>query len=116
MPYTEQGKAVMLWGLASAISHMSLHSGPADEGHELRGGVYRRLQVDFTTPDEGEMRSTRKVSFEVPEGAVVKAVGFWTTSQEGVMLAWGALPEIKTRGRAFIEVDLAELDLNCEPA
>lgn len=114
MPYTVEGKAVMLWNLASAISHMSLHSGPPNEKNELSGGVYRRKQVDFIDPIDGAIRLQREVLFEVPAGARVTHAGFWTTSVGGALLAWDETTEHVFRGRGIYVVDLARLDLGAK--
>lgn len=112
MPYTEQGKAIMLWNLAASISHISLHDGPPPEGHEIRGGVYRRMRIDFRDPESGSIRTQREIRIEVPQGARVRYAGFWTSEIGGAMLAWGEAVEHAFRGRGVYVVDLAKLDLN----
>lgn len=114
MPYTEEGKAVMLHALASYISHASLHGGPPP-GRELAGGVYRRKQIDFRNPDDGSMRTSLEVAFDVPEGVRVTHVGFWTSIIGGDLLAWGRTTEHSFRGRGIYIIDLAKLDLNAGP-
>ncbi len=114
MPYTEQGKAVMLWSLVGAISHMSLHSGPPVDGHELADGTYRRKQVDFRDALDGVVLSERAVQFDMPAGAHVRYAGFWTSSIGGALLAWAKAPEKAFKGRGVYDVDVAQLDLNCE--
>jgi hypothetical protein len=104
----------MLWNLASVISHVSLHSGEPNAANELRGGVYRRMQINFRDPIDGVIRSEREVSFEVPAGAHVTHAGFWTSSIGGTLLAWDESREHAYRGRGTYIVDLARLDLNCE--
>lgn len=109
MPYTDDGKAVMLYGLAATISHISLHSGVPTDGNELSGGVYRRMRVDFRDPDSGEVSLARAVSFDVPEGARVTHAGFWNASSGGILLAWERTNEHTFRGRGVYVIDLAKL-------
>lgn len=111
MPYTEQGQAVMLWSLAQSISHISLHNGPPPSGHELEGGVYRRMQIDFLDPLTGEIRTQREIRFEVPEGSRVTHAGFWTASIGGALLAWEKTTEHNFRGRGIYVADLVKLSL-----
>jgi hypothetical protein len=115
MPYTDEGKALMLWNLAATISHVSLHSGIPEDGHELSGGVYRRMQIAFINPEDGSMRSEREVSFEVPAGARVTHAGFWNTSIGGTLLAWAPSTEHRFKGRGVYVVDLAQLGITSPP-
>jgi len=114
MPYTAEGKEIMLWNLAATISHASLHSGPPPQGNEIRGGVYRRMRIDFVDPANGKVRSERVVEFDVPALAKVTHVGFWTNSISGVLLAWGVVTEKTFRGRGVYVIDLAEMNLDQE--
>ena len=43
MPYTEEGKAVMLYALAATVTHVSLHSGRPAPYNEITGG--RRMPI-----------------------------------------------------------------------
>jgi hypothetical protein len=112
--YTVEGKALMLWNEASAISHVSLHSGPATAENELKGGVYRRKQIDFKDPIDGSIRTQREIEFEVPQGAHVTHAGFWTSSIGGTMLARGRTKPHTFRGRGVYVIDLVKMDLNSE--
>jgi hypothetical protein len=111
MPYTDEGKAIMLYGLASSITHVSLHSGPPPNGHEIKGGVYRRKPIDFHDPLSGEVETHREVSLEVPEGAHVTHAGFWTALIGGTLLAWEETKEHRFRGRGVYMIDLATLSI-----
>lgn len=116
MPYTDDGKAVMLYALRELVRFASLHSArPTDGFNELPHDVYRRQPVDLRDPVEGEMRTHRELEFEVPPGAEVRYVGFWTRATSGVMLAYKRLPTPLTyRGRGVLVIDAATLDLNLE--
>lgn len=116
MPYTELGKAVMLAGpgLRAAISHMSLHSGPPLEGHELPAGIYRRGSVELRDPAGGEMRSDGPIRLDVPEGSRVEFAAFWSEPTGGALLAWAKAPAKSFRGRGVYEVDMAVFDLNLD--
>jgi len=112
MPYTDAGRNAMLWNLAAMISHVSLHSGDPTEGDELSGGVYRRMPIEFRDPVTGAVRNEREIRFEVPEGARVTHVGFWTSSIGGELLAWASTNEHVFRGRGVYVVDLARLGIS----
>jgi hypothetical protein len=114
MPYSDEGKALMLWNFASAASHLSLHSGPPESGHELAEGAYRRKQLEFTDPVAGTMRTLREITFDVPAGAHVTHAGFWSNQIGGALLASARTTEQSFRGRGVYVVDVAKLDLNCE--
>jgi len=111
--WTEEGKALQLWRAREAISHISLHSGIPDMDNELPDGIYRRVQIDFREPREGEIRSERKVVLSVPEGSTPTHAGFWNAPFGGVMLARGKLSRSRTfKGDGTVEITLAALDLN----
>ena len=115
MPYTEEGKALMLWHLSQAITHMSLHAGRPSQGGELPPGVYERKLVDMTPPNDGVVQSVRIVEFDVPKDFEVSHVGFWTDARAGTLLAWASIGDpivFKTRG--VLGIDLATLDLELE--
>jgi hypothetical protein len=111
MPYTDDGKAVMLWNLAATISHVSLHHGSPEHGNELNGGVYRRKQIEFIDPETGQIRTEREIQIEVPEGARVTHAGFWTNEIGGTLLAYGKTTEHVFRGPGVYVIDLAKLSI-----
>lgn len=112
MPFTDDGRAVMLYGLAATISHVSLHNGPPEDGNELSGGVYRRKQIDFRDPESGEVRTLREIQFDVPEGARVTHAGFWNAPIGGVLLAAGPTNAHQFHGRGVYVIDLAKLSVS----
>lgn len=113
--WTEDGKNLMLHYARQHISHMSLHSGPPEQANELPDGLYRRRQIDLREPNDGEMRSDKKVVFEVSEGSSPTHAGFWTEPFGGVLLARGRLSESHVfSGDGTLEIELATLDLNLE--
>ena len=118
MPYTAEGKHVMLNGpgLRPVISHMSVHSGKrAIAENELPVAVYQRRQVDLREPnDDVVMRSARKVEFDIPPGGHVESVGFWTAASGGSMVAWKPIPPKTFEFGGVLSVDLATFDLNLE--
>jgi hypothetical protein len=114
MPYTDEGKAVMLRALEGAISHLSLHDGRPPDGNELPYGIYRRKQIDLREPDDGAMKTVRRIEFDVPAEAVITHAGFWTRPIGGVLLAWAQAPMHNFKNLGMYVVDLAELDLNLD--
>lgn len=113
MPYTDVGLAAMLGGpgLRAAVRYVSLHSGPPTEDNELPEGVYRRKPIDLRPPSGAEIRSNDPMPIEVPEGALVGSVGFWTAPTGGQMLAWEPVPPHKFSGRGIYEIGAAVFEL-----
>jgi len=65
---------------ASLITHLGLVD---DQGVELAGGDYARLAVTWTTPDDGLIRPTADLTFEVPAGATVAGWSGFSASTAG---------------------------------
>lgn len=85
---------------AGPITHASLHSAfPATGGNELGGGspAYARQALTFEavagTELAGSLDITNTPTFDVPAGATVAAVGFWTALTAGTIMADGDVPD-----------------------
>lgn len=112
MPYTDDGKAAMLYALRQVVHYVSLHD---EDGDELPLGIYQRQQIDLLDPFGGETKSSREMKFQIPQGTEVRFVGFWNLQVSGVMLAFKKAPEtMKFRGKGLLVIDTATLDLNLE--
>lgn len=124
MPYTLEGKYVMLNSLLQVASHFSLHhSRPVDieTGEVLpdselpADSVYRRKQIAQGPAYDGESKNQRIVDIEVPEGAEVAAIGLWTSAFAGYLLAWTPVaPKLSFSRPGVVRVKVATLDLNLE--
>lgn len=89
------GKNALLTGIKGVITHVSLHS--ADPGatgtSEISGGTpaYGRQAVSFGTPSAGSMATDASMTFNVPAGATVAYVGYWSASSAGTFYGSRAL-------------------------
>lgn len=84
------GKNLMLNALATAVTHVSLHSGfPCTGANEISGGTpaYARKAVTFGTAANGEISISNEPVFDVPASTTVAAIGFWTAVTAGTMHA-----------------------------
>src|SRR5699024_9557538 len=81
-------------GIASAATHASLHSGdPGASGtNELSGGspAYARQAVGWDAASNGERQLDADYTFNIPGGATVAYVGYWTDATGGAFL--GSFP------------------------
>lgn len=81
-------KNEMLDHLATVIGFVSAHSADpgADGANELSGGTppYARQAVTWGPSVDGVLPSTNDPEFNVPAGATVAFVGFWTEATGGV--------------------------------
>lgn len=123
MAYKDAAKHRMLDHLAgnaasgAAITHMSLHSGfPATDGNELSGGSYARQSVTFEsaagTEAAGSLDVTNQPEFSVPAGSTVAAVGFYTASSGGTLMADASVSSETFTNEGTYTVTDADLDLN----
>jgi hypothetical protein len=117
MPYTDEGKNLMLEALRKAASHVGLHTAyPKEQNSEVPFGIYRRASISFALDGSGAMESNNKVLFEVPPNTRVRFVGFWDRAVGGILLAFDPLPtEMHFKGRGVAVLDLAHMDLNYYP-
>lgn len=114
MPYTEEGKSVMLGAIRFAISHIGAHRDlpSALINTEPVVGVYRRAEINLSLPELGVIEAY-KIYINVPPGTRVSHIGFWDRAVGGSCLAYYALDEVLYyRGRGVVSVDVAHLDLN----
>jgi hypothetical protein len=114
MPYTDEGKQVMLGALRFAVSHVGAHSDVPSSAinTEPVAGVYRRAEINLFDPVLGVVEAY-KIHINVPPNTRVSHIGFWTRAVGGNCLAYYCLEEILYyRGRGVVSVDVAHMDLN----
>ncbi len=91
MAFKDDGRHVMLSELATVAVYASLHSAyPATSGNEINGGspAYARKAITWATPASGAMALNGTLpTFDVPAGATVAAVGFWSALTNGTLYA-----------------------------
>lgn len=121
MPYSPDGKAVMLDGLRAqapaanrGIAVASLHTAdPGDTGaNEVAGGSYARQAVVFGAPAAGVITMTGEETFPVPATTVAWA-GFWSAEGTPKFLGSDQLPvaEVFAAPGEYVLTG-AQLDLN----
>ncbi len=88
--YTNPGKVVALTALGQGAKYIALHSqDPGTTGAgELAGGTPAagRQQATWTTPTTDTLALANQPTFNVPPGATVSYVGFWTAATGGDLL------------------------------
>ena len=114
MPYSTLGKNLMLDALSPEFA--SLHSAdPGDNGaNELAGGspAYARKACTWNPAAAGSKDNSNVPVFDVPAGATVLYVGFWSLVTGGVWKG-AALVTLETFGaQGTYTLTDADLDLN----
>lgn len=112
MAYTIEGKNTMLNALG--VTHVSAHSAdPGETGiNELTGGTYARKAITFTAAASGNLDSSNVPVIDIPAGAVVTHIGYWSASTGGTLLAVTDIPDESYTNAGTLTVTDADLDLN----
>ena len=121
MPYATAAKNLMLDALrgvnpTTPITHASLHNGDpgATGANELAGGAppYARQPINFGAAVNGSIDSSNVPAFDVPAGATVTHVGFWSADVGGTFLGADPVPNENFTGQGSYTLTDADLDLN----
>ena len=95
MPFTNAGKNEMLD--ASTITHAALFDGdPSGAGTEVPNTgspAYARKAITMTAAASGEIVISTDATFDVPSGATVNYVAYYTALTGGTLLAYDAVTE-----------------------
>jgi hypothetical protein len=123
MPLSDNGRNSSVNGLATACTHMSLHT--ADPGTtgaaELTGGTpaYARKAVTWAAAASGTRNLSAAVTFDVPGGVSVSHFGVWAAVTGGNFQGGDALrdagnnPVVETfGGQGTYTVTAASLTIN----
>jgi len=112
MPYTTVGRNKMLDALG--ITHVSAHSAdPGEAGtNEISGGSYARKSITFSAADAGALDSSNVPVLDIPAGAEVEYLGYWSAETGGVFLASSAITKETYANPGTLTVTDADLDLN----
>lgn len=121
MPFSTAGCNLMLNALkgtnpATPITHASLHNNdPADNGaNELTGGTpaYARKAVTFDAASAKVMNQNgTDPVFDIPAGAVVKYVGYWSAITGGTFLGSAAVTNETYAAQGTYTLDTTALSL-----
>lgn len=109
MPLIIAGKNAACDGIASAVTHISLHTVLSDTGaSELSGGTpaYARKAVSWSIASNGQRANSNSLTFDVPPLTSVLSFGMWTSLSGGTFLGWMPLnPGAKGFGTADASTD-----------
>jgi hypothetical protein len=91
-------------GAPGTALFLGLHTAPGQAGAEVTGGspAYARKAITWQAAGavvQGEKTITAGVTFDVPAGTTVRAVGLWSASTAGTIRAWS--PAGAASRRAF---------------
>jgi hypothetical protein len=92
--FTDAGKNEMLD--ASTITHAALFNGdPSGAGSEVTGGApaYARQAITLPSASGGSIVVSTDATFDVPSGATVNYVGYFTAITGGTLLAYDDVTE-----------------------
>jgi hypothetical protein len=116
MPYTTEGKNLMLNALAAAATHVGLHTAVPSTAtpNEVTGGspAYARKANTWNTASAGAVDNSNAPVFDVPAGTTVTHVGFWSAATSGVCYAYAAVTNETFGGQGTYTLTDADLDLN----
>jgi hypothetical protein len=116
MPYTTEGKNLMLDALAAAATHVGLHTAVPSTGspNEVSGGspAYARKANTWNAAAAGTLDNSNAPVFDVPAGTTVTHVGFWSASSAGTLYAYAAVTNETFGAQGTYTLTDADLDLN----
>jgi len=116
MPYSTLGKNAMLNALGALAVFASLHSAdPGDNGaSELSGGspAYARKAITWNAAASGSLDDSNVPVFDVPAGATVSFVGFWSLVTGGVFYGAADVTNEVFAAQGTYTLTDADLDLN----
>lgn len=116
MPYTTEGKNLMLNALAAAAVFVGLHTAVPSTGspNEVAGGspAYARKASTYNAASGGSLDNSNTPVFDVPGGTTVTHVGFWSALTGGVCYGYAAVTNETFGAQGTYTVTDADLDLN----
>lgn len=118
MPYSTLAKNSMLDHLGTEAIFVSLHNGdPGDTGaNEISGGTpaYARKSIAWNAAAGGVMgkAASPAVVIDVPAGASIKYVGFWTAVSGGLWKGGALVTQEDFGAQGTYTLTAGTLDLN----
>lgn len=108
MSLTNDAKNAMLTELANLALYAALTT---DTDVEIFGGSYARKSVTWGTPSGGSM-SANNIVFDIPSGATVGKVKFYSASSGGTLYAEYNATDETYGGQGTYTITSATIDLN----
>lgn len=92
------GKNLLLEGLAVGVDFVSLHTGdPGVSGSvEISASPYARKGVDWAAAASGSISSASAIVFDVPGSTTINHLGYWSASTSGTFYGSRALDTEQT--------------------
>ena len=92
------GKNLLLEGLAVGVDFVSLHTGdPGVSGSvEISASPYARKGVDWAAAASGTISSASAIVFDVPGSTTINHLGYWSASTSGTFYGSRALDTEQT--------------------
>lgn len=96
------GKNLMLTGFTASATHVSLHTADpsTNGGSEVTGGSYSRESSSWGSPSNGTVTNSGAIVFDVPAGATITHLGYWSASTSGTFYGSRALDTSQTYATA----------------
>lgn len=116
MPYTNEGKNIMLDRFGVLATHIALHTAVPSTGtpNEVSGGspAYARKTNTWNAAAAGVLDNSNTPVFDVPAGTTVTHVGFWSALTGGTCYGYAAVTNESFGAQGTYTVTDADLDLN----
>lgn len=111
MALTNDAKNAMLTELSSLITHVGLTT---DADAEISGGspAYARKAITWGTPSGGSMSASNQPAFDIPAGATVGKVKFYSDVTGGTLYGEYDVTNETYGGQGTYTVTSATIDLN----
>lgn len=94
----DSGKNLLLNGLASGVTFVSLHTAdPGTSGSvEVSASPYARKSVNWASAASGSVSSASTIVFDVPGSTTINHLGYWSASSAGTFYGSRALDTEQT--------------------
>ena len=98
----DAGKNLMLDGLATGVTFVSLHTAdPSTDGsNEVSGGSYARKAPSWASAASGSVATDANIVFDVPGSTTITHLGYWSASTSGTFYGSRALDTSQTYATA----------------
>lgn len=98
----DAGKHLMLDGLATGVTFVSLHTAdPSTDGsNEVSGGSYTRESAPWATAASGSVTTNANIVFDVPGSTTITHLGYWSASTAGTFYGSRVLDTSQTYATA----------------
>lgn len=112
MALNDTAKNLALDALGTAITHLSLHSA-ANAGAEISGGspAYARKAITFDPATGAVLSASGSVSFDVPGGATVTHVGYWSAATGGSNYGYEAVTSETFGNQGIFQVPSVDISI-----